>query len=42
MGIISTNNPVYDNNGYITLQYTPTIKITNDIKIRQFIVGVDI
>lgn len=42
MGTITTNQPQYDFNGYITMSYIPTIQITNTIKVRPFIVALDI
>jgi hypothetical protein len=42
MGTVSTIRPILNNNGFISLTYTPTIRLTKDIKIRQFIVSLDI
>ena len=42
IGLISQNAPTYDGNGLISLNYVPTLVLNKDIKIRQFIVGIDL
>lgn len=42
IGTVTVNQPSYDANGFIALQYVPTIQITKDVKLRQFLMALDI
>ena len=42
IGSVTVSQPSYDANGFITLQYVPTIQITQDVRLRQFLMALDI
>lgn len=42
IGTVVAYQPSYDVNGFISLQYVPTIQITKDVKLRQFLMALDI
>lgn len=42
IGLVNAVNPSYNSNGYITLPYKPTVRLTDSIKIKPFIVSINI
>lgn len=42
IGLVSAVNPNYNANGYIALPYKPTLRLTDTIKIKPFIVSINL